>query len=66
LSEFERDFGLKPGENPFKQRLESGRLISEVSIERRPDEDDDVVTLRFGNRDAAVGAFSVSSSKPVE
>ena len=66
LSEFERDFRLKPGENPFKQMLESGRLISEVSIERRPDEDDDVVTLRFGNRDAAVGPFSVSSSKTVE
>ena len=66
LSEFERDFGLKPGGNPFKQMLESGRLISEVSIERRPDEDDDVIALRFGNRDAAVRPFSVSPSKTVE
>jgi hypothetical protein len=65
-SEFESDFGLKPGENPFKQMLQSGRLISDVSIEPRPDKDDDVVTLRFGNRDVAVGPFSVSSSKTVE
>ena len=48
FNEFERDFGLKPGENPFKQMLESGRLISEVSIERRPDADDDVIAIKTG------------------
>jgi hypothetical protein len=66
LSEFESGFGLKSEENPFKQMLRSGRLISEVSIERRTDEDDDVVTLRFGDRDAAVHPFSVRSPRPAE
>jgi hypothetical protein len=66
LSEFESGFGLKSGQNPFKEMLRSGRLISDVSIERRPDEDDDVVTLRFEGRDVAVHPFSVRSSRPAE
>lgn len=66
LSEFESDFGLKPGENPFKHMLRNGRLISGVTIERRPDDDDDVVTLRFGGGDAAVQPFSVRSPRPAK
>jgi hypothetical protein len=59
LEEFERDYKMNPGKNPFRRKLESGRLISKVTVEHLPEKDDDVVTVEFGNVDPAISRFRV-------
>jgi hypothetical protein len=59
IEEFERDYKMNPGKNPFRRKLESGRLISKVTVEHLPEKDDDVVTVEFGNVDPAISRFRV-------
>jgi hypothetical protein len=60
VGEFEQNYRLEPGTNPFKKMLAEGRLISKVTIERIPQKDDDKVIIEFGPPDAAVAKFRVS------
>ena len=57
IQEFEADYTLQPGQNPFHQMLAQGRLISKVTVEHHPEQDDDMVTLEFGEPDPAVSPF---------
>jgi hypothetical protein len=57
IQEFEADYTLQPGQNPFHQMLAQGRLISKVTVEHHPEQDDDMVTLEFGEPDPAVSSF---------
>jgi hypothetical protein len=43
--------------NPFKRALAEGWLITDISIERADDKNDDRVTIKFGGPDAAVSPF---------
>jgi hypothetical protein len=57
IEEFEDDYAMAPQSNLFRTMLSEGRLISKVTVEHRPEEDDDTVTIEFGDADAAVGPF---------
>jgi hypothetical protein len=59
VQEFEKEFGMNSEENPFRRMLNSGRLIKSVTIESKPDQDDDVAIFEFGEPDPAVGPFKV-------
>jgi len=63
LEEFERDFSLNSGRNPFRRALAEGRMISDVSVERRANDDDDIITLHFGKKDAAIGPFKIGAAQ---
>ena len=43
--------------NPFMQRLRNGQLITAISVHSQPDQDDDEVTIEFGDPDPAVRVF---------
>jgi hypothetical protein len=58
-AEFEQEFGMTATENPFRRMLAQGRLISSIKVEHLPEEDDDVVTVEFGEVDPAVAPFRV-------
>jgi hypothetical protein len=59
VDQFEQNYSLEPGSNPFKLMLQQGRLISKVTVEHLPEKDDDVVTIEFGDPDSAVASFRV-------
>jgi hypothetical protein len=44
----------------FAQQLREGRLLDRVELERRPDEDDDLVVFRFGAPDPALAPLKPS------
>lgn len=50
-------YAMKPEENPFKRRLDEGRLITKVTVEPQPEEDDYTVTIEFGEPDVAASPF---------
>jgi hypothetical protein len=53
--EFPEDY-----KNYFKRRADEGKLIDEIEIEKAPDEkDDDWLTIKFGEPDAAVSPFKI-------
>jgi hypothetical protein len=58
VKDFEQNYGREHSQNPFKIKLEQGRLIEGITIEPHPDSDDDRVTIHFGKRDAAVAPFT--------
>ncbi len=46
--------------NYFKRRVSEGKLIDEIEIEKAPNEkDDDWLTIKFGETDAAVSPFKI-------
>ena len=49
--------GQSSASNPFATKLDQGRLISEVSVEKMENLDDDWITIRFGEEDAAISKF---------
>jgi len=51
------------GGNFFELCLKRGQLITNASVERTPDEDDDWVTFEFGEPDSAVAPYSEPTSK---
>ena len=51
------------GGNFFELCLKRGQLITNASVERTSDEDDDWVTFEFGEPDSAVAPFSEPTSK---
>jgi hypothetical protein len=53
-----------PMANPFQTRLDQGRLITAIAIEKRGDQvrDDDWAVIRFGHSDPAVAPFKVPPS----
>jgi hypothetical protein len=57
LKEFGEDYSFEKNGNPFRRMLDQGRLISQFTVEHHPDEDDDVVTISFGEPDPAVSPF---------
>ena len=57
IEEFENDYAMAPQSNLFRTMLSEGRLISQVTVEHRPEKDDDTVIIEFGDADAAVGPF---------
>jgi hypothetical protein len=57
VAQFEQNYSLEPGSNPFRKMLQQGRLISKVTVEYVPEKDDDVVTMEFGEPDSAVAPF---------
>ncbi len=47
----------------FKRRASEGKLIDEIEIEKAPDEkDDDWLTIKFGEPDAAVSPFKIPNT----
>jgi hypothetical protein len=52
-------YAMKAGENPLNRMLAAGRLIAKVTVEPHPNEDDDTVTIEFGEPDVAVSQFRV-------
>jgi hypothetical protein len=62
LEEFEEDYSLEKNGNPFRRMLDQGRLILEVAVEHRPDKDDDIVTISFGEPDPAVSPFRANQN----
>ena len=52
------------GGNLFSLFRDRGRMISGAAIERRPDEDDDWVVLRFSDGDPATCDFVVPETGP--
>jgi hypothetical protein len=52
------------GRNFFEHKLKRGELITGACVERRPNEDDDWITLEFGPPDVAVAAFESPAPKP--
>lgn len=59
IQDFEREYGMKPEENPFRRMLAQGRLLKNLSVQANSDKDDDRVVLSFGEPDAAVSPFTV-------
>ncbi len=57
IEEFENDYAMAPKSNLFRTMLSEGRLISNITVEKCPEQDDDTVTIEFGGADAAVGHF---------
>jgi hypothetical protein len=57
--EFEKDYRLDPGTNPFRKMLAEGRLITKVTVEHVDEKDDDAVTIEFGKPDAAIARFRI-------
>jgi len=51
--------------NPFMQRLRNGQLITAISVHPQPDQDDDEVTIEFGDPDPAVSAFRMPPRTPM-
>ena len=51
------------GANFFEHKLKRGELITNASLEQRPDEDDDWITFEFGPPDVAVAAFESPAPK---
>jgi len=43
--------------NPFEEKLNEGRLIEKVTVQRFQDEDADYITFVFGEPDPAVSEF---------
>jgi hypothetical protein len=50
-------YTMKAEENPFEKRLAEGRLITRVTVEPVDGEDDDTVTIEFGEPDVAASPF---------
>ncbi len=44
--------------NPLEQNRSFGRMIISANVERLPNEDDDLITFKFGPPDPAVWAFT--------
>jgi hypothetical protein len=65
-AEFEQNYSREPGANPFKQMLQSGRLITKISVEHFPEIDDDRVSIEFGDPDAAVAPFRIPPNQRSE
>ena len=49
--------GQSSASNPFATKLDQGRLISEVTVEKMENHDDDWITIHFGEEDAAISKF---------
>lgn len=47
--------------NPFARALQSGRMITQITVVSAGDKDDDWLTINFGKPDPAVTPFCVSS-----
>ena len=58
MEDFERNYGMKRTDNPFRIKLQQGRLIEQISVEHHPEKDDDRVTIHFGKPDAAIASFT--------
>jgi len=43
--------------NHFEEKLNQGRLIENVTVQRFQDEDDDYITFVFGEPDPAISEF---------
>ena len=54
---FIKYFSLDNGVGIFESILRNGRLITEASVKRLTNEDDDEIVLTFGKPDAAAGPF---------
>jgi hypothetical protein len=61
IQQFEADYKFRSAENPFRRMLAQGRLLSSVTIEHRPEQDDDIATLQFGQPDPAISRFRVEA-----
>ncbi len=61
IEQFEADYNFRPDENPFRRMLAQGRLLSNVTIEHRAEQDDDIATLEFGQPDPAISRFRVKT-----
>lgn len=64
--EFLRDYGFVPNQentlpfpNPFLFNLRKGKLITEIALEESQSEDDDFVSFKFGEPDAAISSFVI-------
>ena len=64
-AKFSMGYGLGRS-NPFLRNLREGRLIVSAMIERSefPEDDDELLTLEFGEPDPAVSPFKITSTEP--
>lgn len=58
MEDFERNYGMKSTENPFRIKLQQGRLIEQISVEHHSEKDDDRVTILFDKPDSAIAPFT--------
>lgn len=58
IDDFEQNYRMKNIENPFRIKLQQGRLIDHIIVEHHPEKDDDRVTIHFGKPDAAIAPFT--------
>jgi hypothetical protein len=63
IQEFEAGYDFQRGQNPFHRMLAEGRLISNVTVEHRPKQDDDTVIIDFGEPDPAVSPFRTAKQR---
>jgi len=62
IEDFTKDLASDRLPNPFHQMLEQGRLISSVTIEHHPENDDDTAIIEFGPPDPAVSPFRIKGN----
>jgi hypothetical protein len=58
VDDFEQNYRMKNIENPFRIKLQQGRLIDQITVDHHPEKDDDRVTIHFGKPDAAIAPFT--------
>jgi hypothetical protein len=58
--EFFKHYSFIPDENPFRQALDGGQLVT--SLERSEEEDDDWIFFEMKGPDPAIGPFLMSDS----
>jgi hypothetical protein len=61
VRDFEQDYRMNDGENPFRRMLSQGRLIREIEVEAHPESDDDRVKIHFSVPDPAIAFFRVKT-----
>jgi hypothetical protein len=63
VAQFEEEYAFQPGSNPFRKMLQQGRLISKITVDHFPEEDDDAVTIEFKLPDSAVAPFRLPETE---
>lgn len=58
IDDFRQNYRMENIENPFRIKLQQGRLIDQITVEHHPEKDDDRLTIHFGKPDAAVASFT--------
>lgn len=58
IDDFRQNYRMENIENPFRIKLQQGRLIDQITVEHHPEKDDDRLTIHFGKPDSAIASFT--------